>query len=378
MRAVRTLAVLALPGLVIAVAAVTALFASQGTEFRTGYAVGDVAVGLYSVSFTAPLVAAWAAFTVGRFRRLLERPVRVVSSLARAGSALGLGMGLSWLATVTAISFLIRPAVSRSLVAQGYLLPLIAFAASAALGTLLAMAMSPYFSVPLSAIATWGWFSLPQTTNAVGARNANLATALGSCCSRIEQPSITSIISSLILASVLVVGCLAFLAAWQRRSLITVTTRLGVAAFVVTIATVSAVGFGARGTYAALEPRTGDVTCRTDRTMEICVWPENAAALDSFAEAATQVTTASTTGDLRVPRRWSERAEPGTVVVEWNSETPTTMHQSVVAYALATYWGCPLELREEVASSIVSVIAGGGTQQGMRSTVVEKCRGAGL
>lgn len=312
--------------------AVTALMGAHVT-WRIGYPTADLASVSLSLFLAGPLTAILAAHRFSGFARFVGtlRPVRsgsVVVFAAARGLLLGAAVTFVIAVLVTARAMPTQPG-SAGLVVLDFVTVL----ACGFVGVAAGLTLPVVLAVPVSAVATFLWFSLTASSGSALLHNVNASFA--ACCASSTQPATRAVLAGGMVAVVVCAGVLLLLVSPRW-------TEFSRPALALALPAVLLLGFGAGAAVAAsgpgpltvqaVQPRTTDLVCSDDDGHEVCLWPENRDLAGQVARLVGDLDRAVVPlGLATVPAVRQGSPAPDAVAVEARADLPV----DTVRYSLA-------------------------------------------
>lgn len=254
--------------------ALSCLFATRST-FRSGYLAGDIAQSSVGLYLAAPMTAAFMALQYRGFTHLI-RPLRLTRSGLRVALRAWWPLLLGAPTTLCLAVAVTARAVPNDLPAWSLtLIDFMTVLTAALTGLACAWALPTVVAVPLVTMLWFVWIGYgPASTNPLV---HNLDSTFG-CCSSDTRPATVAIRATLLLLLVISLGIGCLLASSRsaripRPLVATALTVLVLAGFGAGVAVLRTSGQPLNLT--ATEQRSTPLACRTEQSLEVCLWPEN-------------------------------------------------------------------------------------------------------
>lgn len=302
--------------------------------YLSNYPTERLSQGLSGVAFTAPLLAGFCAWNVGRMRYLFLMPNRrsqlsaVCSLLLPTVAAL---IALHLIVAVWSAGLRLNPS-SLALC----LIVVLSLLASAALGSSAGLTMHPALGAPTAILFLFAWYALPIATDVTWLRTSNTSSILAACCAPQKEPSGAAVLLSGVVSLAVIVGAAVSVILRSR------VARVVMLCFAIALAGALARFIGQQGnTYDGLQDRTTELPCFIDDGLRLCVWPENSRYADGklgeLADARDRLKFLA----LQFPEDWTESPYVGTSAVATVAEgaNPDARRFSI-AISLSHYWRC--------------------------------------
>lgn len=311
-------------------------------NYLTSYPLERSSQALSGLAFTAPLIAGFCAFTAGRLKKVISRPiVRRPEQVLR--SVMFPTVGIVLVVTLT-LSVLVAGFPTGLEGISIFALVTITYAGSMAFGTLFGLIFHRAIGAPLVIVITFAWYAMPISTAINWLRTANTASLLGSCCTPDQRFEPQALVTSAIAAAIILFGSVVSIS--FRR---TAAQIVGLALTVV-LTLGASYGLGRFNSFDGLTVRTQSPICSLQGNLTVCVWPENRSVAKVQAQNISFVLNKLDGLDLHLPTLWSESpiipedAASTTAGVQYDTDT----RRASVLFSLTEWWGCEGESAEKI------------------------------
>ena len=331
--------ILILPLILVA----TALALADGAQ-PNRYSVSATAQAWISAVLSAPLLSAWAAWESGRLRAWVrghaaggERLRALVPTVLRP-------LGAAALITAAMIAVANPDLGSAGAVAWNVLGAMTLVTAVVA-GAVAGIVLPRYAATPVALIGWYAWLAFPLVLIEPWWRASTITGGGAMCCLPQEQLATRTLVTTLLVAGILLVGSLVTL---ERHRHLAAT-----ALAVLVVAGSTAFVLGRGGSETATEPRQSELVCRSGEGVDVCVWPENEDDLSAIVSSTASVTTDLGALGSRLPTSWSENPDAAGVTFSWSPDTTPEEQRGALALSVVQHLGCDSAGGSDVRSFVL-------------------------
>lgn len=328
------------------VAACTYAAAVSEKEHFGDYRLVGLSQAWVSLVVSAPLMAAWAAWDVGRLRRWLGQRFGPAQQMRAVIRVLGGGVAL---AVVGACVVVVLVAGTPTSLLAGFTLAAgaISLVMGSAWGAALGAVLPRVIASPIALVTGYAVMAIAISDPSRRIARVVLPGVTAPCCSSTEQirasalATVSTMAVLVILPSIFVIA----MASRGRRDGITALLTATV------LAIAGAWGLAHLSGNTASTARTTKTVCTATGGQQVCVWPEHRDNLEEVAGFLRGAHQKLNSAGISLPPRWSEKPTPGSITFLWRRDLTLSEHRYALAVDLAHATGCTTVESEERATA---------------------------
>ena len=299
-----------------------------------------------SLVVSAPLMAAWAAWDVGRLRRWLGQRFGPAQQMRAVIRVLGGGVALT-IGGACVVVVLVAGAPDSLLAGSTLVIGAVSLVMGSAWGAALAAVLPRVIASPIALVTGYAVMAISISDPGRRVARVVLPGVTASCCSSTEQIHASALATVATMALLVILLSIVVIAAASR------TRRDGITALLTAavLAIAGAWGLAHLPGTTASTARTTKPVCTATGGQQVCVWPEHQDELPEVVGFLRGAHQKMNSAGVSLPPRWSEKPTPGSITFLWTRGLTLSEHRYALAVDLAHASGCNTVESEERATA---------------------------